>query len=132
MKTRPLTSAERCLAFVWGGVVLAILAVRPSLPLVATYLPRCALRTITGVPCPTCGATRATVALLDGRLLDSLALNPLLAAGVLVFLAVGVIAPLWAWRRGSIPVVNSLPVWARVGILAIIVANWIWVIAHGS
>ncbi len=44
----------------------------------------CALRTATGIPCPSCGATRATVLASKGRWLQSLRLNP-----VGVFLVVG-------------------------------------------
>jgi hypothetical protein len=130
MKTRPLTSAEHRLALAWGGLVLALMALSPLLPRVAGYLPRCLLRHATGIPCPTCGATRATVALFDGRLVDAVLLNPLVASGVVAFLVGGIIAPLWAWRRLEIPVIDRLPGWARLGILAIIAVNWAWVITH--
>ena len=132
MKTRPLTSAEQRLALAWGGLVLALMALSPLLPRAASYLPRCLLRHVTGIPCPTCGATRATVALFDGRLLDAVILNPMVAGGTLVFLVLGLVAPLWAWRRLEIPVIDRLPTWARVGVLAIITVNWIWVIAQRS
>jgi len=37
----------------------------------------CNLRRITGVPCPTCGASRGTRAILDGRPGEAWSLNPL-------------------------------------------------------
>jgi hypothetical protein len=37
----------------------------------------CPFRLITGHPCPTCGTTRSIAAIVDGRFLDSLLLNPL-------------------------------------------------------
>lgn len=43
-----------------------------------------------GIPCPSCGLTRATLALLRGRIAESLALHPLVVV-VLPALAVGVL-----------------------------------------
>jgi hypothetical protein len=39
--------------------------------------PRCAFRSLTGLPCPTCGATRAAWQFLHGHFLASLLFNPL-------------------------------------------------------
>ncbi len=41
-------------------------------------MPTCAFRLLTGVPCPTCGATRAVLAAGQTRFLDALLYNPLL------------------------------------------------------
>ena len=80
----------------------------------------CPMRTITGVPCPFCGMTRAVVAALHGHPIESLRFNPggilvvvfaiALLAGVKVerlrvspwVLGVGV-ALLWAWNVGFNP-----------------------------
>jgi hypothetical protein len=87
----------------------------------------CMLRRTTGLPCPTCGATRAGMAMLDGRVLDAVAFNPMLVlvgGAVAAALAVRVVfgrrvrvdlAP-WAWRVA----------WAALAIAFI--ANWIYVI----
>jgi len=65
------------------AVLLVLLWI--ALVLVATLLPQsasmgtiCMFRRFTGVPCPTCGGTRAFLSVLDGRLLDAFLLNPLL------------------------------------------------------
>lgn len=50
-------------------------------------LPKCPTYTLTGIPCPGCGSTRATLALLHGDILQALWYNPL-AILVDVFLAV--------------------------------------------
>ena len=80
----------------------------------------CPLRTLTGMPCPLCGMTRAVVAAMHGHVLESLRFNP---AGVLVvllalallagmklervrvppWLLVTLVALLWAWNVGLNP-----------------------------
>lgn len=40
-------------------------------------LPACTFRQVTGVPCPSCGATRAGLALAQGDLMLALSYNPL-------------------------------------------------------
>ena len=57
-------------------------------------------------------------------------LRYLVAAGAAAFLVGGLIAPLWAWRRGTVPTWDGpLPLWLRVGLVVVIAANWAWVIA---
>ncbi len=71
--------------------MLGIAVVRPMLP-IQPGLP-CPLRTLTGVPCPFCGMTRAVTDVVHGELAKSLVMNP---AGV-VAVAIAV-ALLVAWR----------------------------------
>jgi len=125
-----MTKSERQLAWIWGGLVAASAALAPFWIWLAPHLPRCLFRRLTGVPCPSCGATRGVLALLSGHPVDALSSNPLMAAAVIGFAVGGVIAPLWAWRVGRLPVLPSpLPRWVRYGIVAVIVVNWVWVIA---
>jgi hypothetical protein len=89
----------------------------------------CALKTVTGVPCPTCGGTRAATHLAHGDVLAATAANPLVSLGlmaalvwVLLRVATGrslVLAPSsphqrrWLWAAGS----------------AAFIANWAYVLA---
>ncbi len=41
----------------------------------------CMFRNVTGWPCPTCGTTRAALAVIDGRPFDAVAHNPLVTLG---------------------------------------------------
>jgi hypothetical protein len=132
VKWRPLSAAERQLALVWGGLVLAVIALKPLWIVVAPLLRPCVFRSITGVPCPTCGATRGALALLDGRLIDGLAFNPLVATAAVLFVVGGVVAPIWAWRRGSAPEISQpLPMWLRIALVVVFLVNWAWVISMG-
>jgi hypothetical protein len=99
----------------------AMLGLAVAWPLLPVHPPiACPLRTLTGVPCPLCGMTRAVVAAMHGHLLESLRFNPAgigvvlvaiaLLAGVRVerfrvppWLAVTLVAALWAWNIGFNP-----------------------------
>ncbi|MCP3906164.1 MAG: DUF2752 domain-containing protein [Planctomycetes bacterium] len=61
-----------------GGVALVAWLARASsdAPLV------CNLRRLTGIPCPTCGGTRAAMAAADGRFADAFTHNPFLCVAV--------------------------------------------------
>jgi hypothetical protein len=62
------------------GVFLAVFAIIPLAPLGAGPLPFCGFRSLSGLPCPLCGGTRAAQATLQGDLARALYLNPLAIA----------------------------------------------------
>jgi hypothetical protein len=47
----------------------------------------CHFRRFTGMPCPTCGSTRAGMAAFEGRFADAIAFNPFMCAAAVVALA---------------------------------------------
>ena len=57
----------------------------------AVGFPLCPMAGVLGIPCPGCGLTRATLALLRGDFRSALSLHPL----------VFVLAPLFSWAMGS-------------------------------
>jgi hypothetical protein len=67
---------------IYGGFALIALVVTRFLPALTTVLPSCVFRGITGIPCPTCGATRAVMHLSRGDIIASLEMNPLVAIAV--------------------------------------------------
>src|SRR5262249_10143344 len=79
------------------------LACARLLPLVEHALPRCALHSLTGVPCVACGSTRAALALAHGHALEALALNPLATLAMIGGVLGGFIAPGWVAARGPLP-----------------------------
>jgi hypothetical protein len=48
-------------------------------------------RHITGIPCPSCGATRSVIAIIEGHLWSGIYINPL---GIII-LFIMIITPIW-------------------------------------
>src|SRR5690606_1481945 len=73
---------------IWGSLVGFIQWFGQQLPEAPVI---CHLRLFTGIPCPTCGSTRALMAILDGRPLDAFLFNPLMfVLGLATALILGV------------------------------------------
>ena len=131
MTTRPATKEERQLALLWLVAAASALALRPIWLAIAPLLRPCVFRSLTGFPCPTCGTTRAATAILDGNLIAAFSANPLAAAAGLLFVVGAPLATLWAVARWPVPVSvlpTPLPMWVRIGAVALIAANWLYVI----
>ena len=62
-------------ALIYGGLAILLLVAARILP-VTQLAPGCVFKTITGMPCPTCGSTRAVVLLSQGHLLPAFRMNP--------------------------------------------------------
>ncbi len=132
MSLRRASAADRPLAWLWFAAAAASLALAPFGTLLAPLLPGCALREWTGWPCPTCGSTRAALALAGLRVGEALRLNPLVTVALLGFLAGGLAAPLWVALRAPLPVMPTR--WPRswkVALVGSMLANWAYLIASG-
>ena len=93
----------------------------------------CPTRIIWGIPCPSCGTTRAVQAAFHGEWLESLCYNPL---GILL-VAMMVVIPIWILADVLTDSASLLKTYcfierkfrswpyALAGILAILI-NWIW------
>jgi hypothetical protein len=123
---------QRQLALLWCVVALSLLALSPLLTAMAPLFPHCPFHVITGIPCPSCGATRGGLALLRGHVLSALAFNPLAVLAECSFLLGGLAAPLYLALGGKLPVLpKPLPGWLRGAAVAVIFVNWVWLIARG-
>jgi hypothetical protein len=96
-----------------AGALVGAAAIWPILPVHPPLA--CPLRTLTGIPCPFCGMTRACVAAMHGHLSSSLSFNP---GGVLIVLLAFV-----ALARPQLLARVQPPMWAYViGFGAL----WLW------
>ncbi len=128
MRLRPASVEERQLAALWGVAAAGALALRPFWLVLAPTMQACPLRTLTGIPCPTCGTTRAAVAFLHGDLLGAFVWNPLAAVAAVAFFAGGGLAVVWALGRLPMPVVPRPPAWAvRLVVGLSLAGTWTWV-----
>lgn len=94
----------------------------------------CIFKNITGIPCPSCGSTRATLLLFQGEFQKSILMNPFgIISNLLILLSM-------AWMIRDVIKKNEtfLPflkkTWdyrIQIIIFLIILANWIWNIKKG-
>ncbi|WP_413789732.1 DUF2752 domain-containing protein [Flavobacterium aureirubrum] len=93
----------------------------------------CIIKNVTGIPCPSCGTTRAITLLFDGRIADSLAMNPF---GLLVGMIM-VVFPIWIlidiiFKKNTF--FHSYKKWEQISstkwlaalLVLLVILNWIW------
>jgi hypothetical protein len=130
-RAKPLLDHE----LIWSVVLLAsgvigALWLRMQLP-----VPLCPLRTLTGIPCITCGGTRATRHLLQGEFGAAFLQSPLvtvmiLLAGLFILYAAGVL--LFRMPRLRIVSVSNREAWVfRAAALSLLLASWLYLIVTG-
>ncbi|MEO5821319.1 MAG: DUF2752 domain-containing protein [Vicinamibacteraceae bacterium] len=129
---RPLEVDHEALWLLVGGASLCLLGVALVTP--GIQLPRCAFKTMTGLPCPTCGVTRAIIALSRGDVDRALFMNPLVAVaagiGLLYLLYAAAVLALRLPRfRPTVSAVGADRL--RIVTVAVVAINWLWLIATG-
>lgn len=122
-----MSREERQLSALWGVAAVSAVVLRPFWLAVAPHLRSCTFRSLTGVPCPTCGTTRTAVALLELDPVRALHTNPLAAAVGIALVVGGMLALVWAVFSWPLP--RPGLGWNRrwtALLLALITANWIY------
>ena len=115
-----------------GAVGVPLLLVARFVPLARLPFWFCALRRLTGIPCPSCGMTRSLDWFAQGRLLDALLVNPIgfgLAASSALGLVYLIAYPL-RLPRLAIDLTPTGARAARIGIAASLALNWAYLIAR--
>jgi hypothetical protein len=125
-------SGERQLGLLWGAVAVLLVLVSPLAERLASSLPACPIKAVAGLPCLTCGSTRAALALVRLDVLAAIAVNPVAAMGWLILVGGGLIAggaallgrpvgePDWRMSTG----------W-RLALVLVLLANWLYLIGTG-
>jgi hypothetical protein len=132
VKLRPPLAEERQLLWLWGAAAAGAVLLWPLLPRLAGLLPGCPFKRLTGLPCLSCGTTRAALSLLRGDFSAAFHFNPLSAALGIVFVAGGLLAPVWALLRWPVP--DALPAATparRAAGIALLLAAWGWQVIRG-
>ncbi len=131
MTTHPATKDERQLALLWLAAAVSAIVLRPLWLAAAPHLHACVFRSLTGIPCPSCGTTRAATAFLEGHLMTAFINNPLAALAGLLFVVGAPIAVIWTTAQWSVPSLsNPLPHWVRISAVCLIAANWMYLIVR--
>ena len=120
-------------AWALGIVViwLAAVALYTALARSVDHAPSlCVFRTFTGLPCPTCGTTRATLAFARGDILAGVLYNPF----VVTALAIGSTFCVVPWVFGRRIEIAISPRSKRFGwtlVAVLFLTNWAYLIARG-
>lgn len=93
----------------------------------------CLIKNATGIPCPSCGTTRAVITIFRGNFIESIYINPL---GILV-LSIMIVAPFWImidrmfnknsfyvfYKKVETRLKNPI---VYITLIVLVMANWIW------
>jgi hypothetical protein len=94
----------------------------------------CLVKSITGIPCPSCGTTRSVTTLLEGNIADSITINPFGVAAVSML----IVFPVWVvidhfrkrdsffrWYTSTERKLSGNK-WIIVASVIVVTANWWW------
>ncbi len=112
----------------WAAAALGIVAWWAPARLGFPFL--CPLRTLTGIPCPTCGATRTVALLIQLRPAEAFRCNPLVAIlGVCLASVCAVATPLWLMGRLPEVGIGKRGLGRlRVAVAVAVLVNWLYLL----
>ena len=131
---RQLTVSEIDHELLWlsvslGGLIAAALWFALHLP-----WPHCVFHELTGLPCLTCGATRAAMQFFHGNFLVALKWNPLAFAGLCAVSMFDVYAAVVLATRAPrlrIAYLTSIEKsFGRMLVVALFLLNWVYLLSH--
>ena len=99
----------------------------------------CIIKELCGIPCPSCGTTRALMTLVQGNYVEAVLLNPfaMVVGAGLIILPIWVAADLLRRRCSFLHFYRSLELffprhkWVPVVGAAVVLLNWAWNITKG-
>lgn len=98
----------------------------------------CMIKSMTSIPCPSCGSSRSVMLILDGSFLAALRMNPFgfLISILLLVCPPWIIADVILKRNSFFHFYHTLEAfirikWVSIMMIILIAANWIWNIMKG-
>lgn len=132
---RQLRPGETDHETVWASVALALAVLFACWVYAVEWPPvLCPFHAVTGLPCPTCGSTRALFAFVAGRPLEALRANPLVGAGALLsvpYLAYAAPVALGGLPRLRVTLTPRARRLGRAAAWGLLLATWAFLIVDG-
>jgi Protein of unknown function (DUF2752) len=131
---RPLRTGELDHELIWLSVSLGSLAFAVAWLDLGLPWPHCWFHDLTGLPCVTCGATRATIEFFHAHLFSACRWNPLVFGllcvltlyDVYAFVVLVTRAPRLRIRFGT----ALVKTYARAVVISALALNWIYLLSH--
>ncbi|MGB8354106.1 MAG: DUF2752 domain-containing protein [Chthoniobacteraceae bacterium] len=135
MEWRPLCKGEIDHEFLWLAVSGASLGVAAAWMKSPLPLPACVFHQLTGMPCPTCGATRCVRDFIGGHFGAAFAWNPLVfcaLTGIVLFDFYALAVLLFRLPRARISITSrTVGNWLRFAVIVLVATNWMYLIEAG-
>jgi hypothetical protein len=124
-------SGDIAFGLIYGTIAIMALIAARFLPILE-MMPSCLFRAFTGIPCPTCGATRSLVHLAHGNLSASFDMNPAVALAIFasMLLAAYDLAALFSGSRISLALTPRESTLIRAGAVVVLLANWAYLVLN--
>jgi len=116
----------------YGGIAFLVILAAWFMPHFA-YLPSCAFKGLTGIPCPTCGATRSLVYLAHGGIFAALAMNPLVTLSFIaavLYLLYSLVTLAAGAPRLHVALTDREKDAVRIAVLGLVLINWTYLICN--
>ena len=131
MKVYLKNNSAATIHMIWGPMALLFIIVAGFFKDFLGLLPECMFHKLTGIPCLTCGGTRSLVALSQFDFVSSFILNPLTPIFVIALVVFSSIMLFGYIFKKSLVLKFSEgeKKLLRIGAIALIVFNWLFLIA---
>ena len=132
---RKISKADIPLGLLYSAICLGlVIGVRLVESGVLSHSLFCPFKSITGIPCLTCGTTRALGAMSHFDMVDAFLFNPLVTAGIFIIWAWGLVSLYGLAARHAMPMIKAdgaAAMTLRITVIAIAFANWAYLAGAG-